>query len=59
MIFCVACTVCKKECQNVNSYVINPKIGGTITKACCKECCEKTHENWINNGWKILEQPKE
>lgn len=49
--FYLICTVCHKKCEKPISYTLKPINGGIITKACCEECSDKTHEKWIENGW--------
>lgn len=53
------CTVCKDENMSADmkvfSYYQDYK-GGRVTRACCEPCHKKTHENWLANGWKLVEK---
>jgi len=51
-VFC-QCTVCKKNPDvKYYTYYSEDKEKARITKACCEDCHKKTHEEWMENGWK-------
>lgn len=49
------CTVCHQSDKKFASYILIYE-GTRTTKLCCLECKEKTHDKWIENGWKLVDE---
>lgn len=59
MMFGVVCTECKNEIHDESTPVYSYRQvtkWGTRAYAVCGSCKEKTHDEWIKNGWELADE---